>query len=788
MNMISLKNPSLLFRLDPETGVWGLAEARENSMALEGARIGAAFRDGKSRVEWLLGESPGAPVPGMRNDFHHGRCWTLAVESEAGSGLRVRVEWSLPAKRPFLLWRAVLTNAGSRTLHIDRIDLCHAGGRSGIGGGVRLTAAPVERTMFVNGWQSWSYAGGRRAADRQPGPKLGPINAAMHIGAHRRTTGRPGHFVSDMFTAIGGAAGGDLLVAGFLAQREQFGLVETWLGDEILSLRIEADADGVRLDPGCALGTDYAYLSLGAPAGEYFDAAARENEARTRRAAPAGWSSWYYYFTAIDQKNLERNTDAAAELRPKLPLRLIQLDDGYQADAGVWLERNFKFPSRMDEISARIQKAGFTPGVWMSPFLTEAGSKVARDHPDWLAPRAEGVMSNVKLAWVRETRSLDVTRPEVLTHIRRLIRTAVKEWKYPFLKLDYLYLPAVKGARLADPAVTRAQALRKALEEIRAAAGEKAYLLGCGCPLGSGIGIFDAMRIGPDVDSIWKPHLFHHTWAGLGDPTLPSAWNSVRNMLARAPLHRRWWWNDPDCLLARDRETRLTIAERRSLAAAIALSGGMVLLSDDLAALSWGAVRLAQSLFPPVYRAADLPAWRGEAPSSIAVLPMRGASGKWWVIGVFNWKDRPAGRIINIRELTGISGEPVVFSFWDERTLITADGRLHFSNIPPHGSVLLAVRPPASGIRLIGSNLHFTQGAEVAKWKTSRGSLRAVLRLGREAEGALWISLPGDPLRVWVDGVPVRPENAGAGIWKIPVRFAGDGIVDINWNSGGRRR
>ena len=51
-------------------------------------------------------------------------------------------------------------------------------------------------------------------------------------------------------------------------------------------------------------------------------------------------------------------------------------------------------------------------------------------------------------------------------------------------------------------------------------------------------------------------------------------------------MHRRYWLNDPDCLMARSRETRLAPAEVGSLAAAIAVTGGMVLFSDDFGALS----------------------------------------------------------------------------------------------------------------------------------------------------------------------------------------------------------
>jgi alpha-galactosidase len=779
--MVTLQNPFLRFSLDPRTGTWSLTAAGRAAFGVNRARIGIAFRAGRKQVPWHLQEPDGKPAVGLRKDPSLGRFRTLILESDAGEGLSVRTEWNLPAGKPFLLWRANLANQGPQPLFIDYVDLCLAGPRFDAPGGVQLPAGPTRRTMFVNGWQSWSFAGGRRPADRQPGPRLGPINSAMHFGTHRRPSGEPGHFVSDMFAAIGAEEGPDLLVAGFLAQHEQFGLVETHLGDPVLSLRIEADADGVRLDPGRTLFTDWAYLSLGAPAAEYFDAAASENRARNRHPAPAGWSSWYYYYTAIDQAKLEQNTDAAARLRPRLPLQLIQLDDGYQAGIGDWLERNGKFRAPMDRISARIRKAGFLPGVWLSPFLIETGSRLAKDHPDWLVPKAAGVMSNVKLAWVRETRSLDVTRPSVAAHIRRLIRTAVKGWKFPFLKLDYLYLPAVKGARLADPTVTRAQALRKALEGIRAAAGEKTFLLGCGCPLGSGIGVFDAMRIGPDVDSIWKPHLFHHTWAGLGDPTLPAAWNAVRNTLARAPLHRRWWWNDPDCLLARDRETSLTLTERRTLATAIALSGGMVLLSDNLSTLSPAAIPLAQSLFPPLHQTAELPLWRGQSASTLAVLPLHGPAGDWWVVGAFNWSDRPADRTVDLGEITGIQGRLLVFSFWEEAFIDSDGGKLIQKTIPPHGSLLLAVRGRRPGAQYVGSNLHYSQGMEVREWKSSRRSLRARLDLGREAEGALWVSLPGEPAGIRIDNGPGYAEKAEKGIWRIPLRLDGKGVVDIRW-------
>jgi 2,3-diketo-5-methylthio-1-phosphopentane phosphatase len=47
-------------------------------------------------------------------------------------------------------------------------------------------------------------------------------------------------------------------------------------------------------------------------------------------------------------------------------------------------------------------------------------------------------------------------------------------------------------------------------------------------------------------------------------------------------MHRRLWLNDPDCLMARREDTKLTAAEARCLADVIAATGGMVLFSDDV--------------------------------------------------------------------------------------------------------------------------------------------------------------------------------------------------------------
>ncbi len=91
------------------------------------------------------------------------------------------------------------------------------------------------------------------------------------------------------------------------------------------------------------------------------------------------------------------------------------------------------------------------------------------------------------------------------------------------------------------------------------------------------------MRIGPDVAPHWEPRPKPRV-PGI-EGTAPSVANALRNIFARAWMHRRLWLNDPDCLMVRARDTDLTGDEIRSLAGAIGASGGMVVVSDDVAEL-----------------------------------------------------------------------------------------------------------------------------------------------------------------------------------------------------------
>ncbi len=110
----------------------------------------------------------------------------------------------------------------------------------------------------------------------------------------------------------------------------------------------------------------------------------------------------------------------------------------------------------------------------------------------------------------------------------------------------------------------------------------------------------------------------------------------MRNTLTRAFLHGHLWSNDPDCVMVRTDRTRLTEAEVRILVAAVALTDGMIVSSDQLDRVPperLDLLRLCHELAGGRGRVADL--FSGPEPST--VISAKADEVLW---GRFHWGDR----------------------------------------------------------------------------------------------------------------------------------------------------
>jgi 2,3-diketo-5-methylthio-1-phosphopentane phosphatase len=208
------------------------------------------------------------------------------------------------------------------------------------------------------------------------------------------------------------------------------------------------------------------------------------------------------------------------------------------------------------------------------------------------------------------------------------------------------------------------------------------------------VGVVDGMRVGPDVAPHWDTHPPTRV-AGL-EPTQPSVRNAVRNVLARAWMHRRLWLNDPDCLMARTSDTGLGREESRSLAAAVAATGGMVLFSDDVPVLDAESRRLVRESIR-LARAVDAAGEVGSAraldllaegmPSGV-VARARGGP----LLLLVNGSDAATGVQLDLQDLALADPDAELVPLLDSPPPERVRGSRFEVALEPHASALLRVR------------------------------------------------------------------------------------------------
>lgn len=789
---LSLENSFLHWSFTPGQSGWTLTsnQAQGSSwqgnnlpaIALQGVESAVFYRRGRAALRTSPDWQPADSGQAAELASPHGPLRQVSLHTTGPEGLHCELTFALPAAAPFCRLQMRLTNQGAQPLQIDRLELLNAA--PSFGG-----AAPAAPAFFSNGWQSWSYAGVYHPKDRYRTTRLGPFRVPTDANPGTPRPRQTGQFASDMFAVLADRASRAGLLAGFLAQRQHFGSLAAQLGPGWNSLRMWANGDGARLDPGAHLASDWAclhFLNLDSPdpLGPYVEAAAREHGLPPDILSgpvpiPVGWCSWYQfsssgYIGTVTAPDIQHNLEAVASLRPDLPLQIVQIDDGFETQVGDWFSFTPGFPQGVAPLAAGIQATGLTPGLWLAPFIVHPASRLAAAHPEWLVRGRLGRPANAGFLWNNFTAGLDMTHPGAREFVHELIATAVHHWGFPYLKLDFLYAAALPGQR-HDPTQTRAQALRTGLEVIRQAAGDQATLLGCGCPLGSAIGLVDAMRIGADTARHWMPQFGRLDPYIKLEPNLPSARNAGHNTLTRAALHRRWWINDPDCLLL-DGGAGLTLAEIQTLASLIALSGGSLLLSDHLPDLPPVSLDLARSLLPLIGRRPQVCDLFDATHPARLRLDLESPAGPWHLLARLNWTDEPQDLALHLPDfglpLPGLGEAVWVREFWSGKTDRLAAGPLPLPGVAPHGVRLLALRRGApDSAHYLGSDLHISQGLEVAHWRWRAGTLSLGLQRPGQACGQIELSLPNKPAEAWLDGTSIPWADCGDGRYRFTVTF-----------------
>ena len=446
--------------------------------------------------------------------------------------------------------------------------------RPGGGRQRKIATIPLDpdlATVYAEGWQSWSVAG------------VLPVSQPPH-----RVTAPDSLVIDCQYAAVpalGVHQGSGLLAVdpGNGDPVEVFGALRADRRVPVIKARMLNGSLVVSADSPVAHTSDPGPGGLTGALSRWAEGfAARAGvTAGGLRPIPSLWCSWYQYYGAVTQHDIASNLAAMDET--SLDVGVVQIDDGYQAAPGDWLEPSGRFDD-LPGLVARIRASGRRAGIWIAPMLVGRASALFAAHPDWLVrDRRTGEPVFAGNVVGQECTALDLTHPAAAGYLTGVLQE-MRDWGVDYFKIDFAYAGAFEGDR-HEP-VTGVEAYRRALALIRSAIGLQSLLLCCGAPILPSVGLVDAMRVGPDIAARYEPPD--------GNPSMPSQRAATRNTVARAWQHGRFWVNDPDCLLVRPEVER-----REDWAATVQRFGGVRGSGDGLAGLdAWGLETTRRLLVP----------------------------------------------------------------------------------------------------------------------------------------------------------------------------------------------
>lgn len=172
--------------------------------------------------------------------------------------------------------------------------------------------------------------------------------------------------------------------------------------------------------------------------------------------------------------------------------KYVLVEDGYQRAIGDWGIVREGFGESLPDLARKIKEMGFSPGIWLAPFLVSPLSESYRKHKDWLIKDKSGELVVADRQWLtgegsgilpQSLYALDPSIKEVRDYIYGLGREFAS-YGFSLFKLDFLYA-GVLGGDIEN--------YRLAIKEFRRGVGDKT-IMGCGAPVIESMGLFEWIR------------------------------------------------------------------------------------------------------------------------------------------------------------------------------------------------------------------------------------------------------------------------------------------------------
>lgn len=280
-----------------------------------------------------------------------------------------------------------------------------------------------------------------------------------------------------------------------------------------------------------------------------------------------GYTSWYNYYQNISEDCILNDLNALDNR-----FNLFQIDDGYETFVGDWLEVDpKKLPNGLKPIVDKVHEKKMLAGLWLAPFVVEKESRIFKEKNQWIKKNLRGEPVYACGNW-SGSYLLDLENEEVVDYLKEVFSHYVK-MGIDFFKLDFLYAVGLEVPK----GYSRCQYQYKCYKLLRELIGDK-IILGCGANIINSYGVFDYLRVGPDVslifDDVAYMRLFHRERI--------STKVTLQNTIYRSIFNNHLFGNDPDVFLLRDDNIELSKEQKYSLAIINSLFSSVLMTSDDI--------------------------------------------------------------------------------------------------------------------------------------------------------------------------------------------------------------
>ena len=390
---------------------------------------------------------------------------------------------------------------------------------------------------------------------------------------------------------------------------------------------------------------------------------------------PVGWSSWSCVYDSVDEQMVRKEAKLMKEVWGEETL--IQIDDGWQTEmtfSASVSERKDTFPSGMKKLKDFLEDINCNLGLWLAPTVMDdrcsnykyldsmnlrdqQGNVHAAFGPDMAL--AGEVVGNVY--------PLNLEQGEVLQKLFQDFKRMKDEYGAVYFKLDFLIRSLLRATPGNEDRITyqkrySVEAYQVAMSVIRKAVGDDSFLMACGAPIGESIGLFNAIRVSPDIT--WDKEAAGHPgyWKLI-------EWNS-QNIFMRSFYQGKVFYIDPDALVVRDKilmrdDFAPTLEEAKVWATSVALSGGTIMVNERLEELTEERLQILKRVLNG-QRVTARPVDYLEYPLITQVYAKLDASRL--LVAVYNWEEKEREAQIDLARL-GMRETCRVYDCWEEREL-----------------------------------------------------------------------------------------------------------------------